>query len=405
MTDIHTKAFQFIQSHQIFGAQVSHSLTNQLLVPQRSVSEQRGHFEGLSKQTNDLIKRAAARQALKKNILVEYKQIESKDEIFRYPLTQNSISLVKEFLRIEQLYLDLCTDKNRVKSTVLPQSNYISLQKFSKEYEQRYNKLFNFIALKKILAVSDAFFKVKILKDSVSSNDMNNYYIELHEFGSVQEYLSYNPEKQTKIFEMKMHQFLKNKHDEFCTREGIYFDYSVESNWLFKFDPDRELENLSYSFSVLDDYSDFIIQKETTKVESNSCLLSNKAKVDLIRERILDKLKKRNDELFASPTEVQRPNLCKDMLIDVAEKLHALLAIRKVSSIYLATVVNHFEGKGCLKFTMDSQEIVGSIKKISLIIPTWLKVIDYKGSWLLKIMPEFSANQVIKYIKSHYKVD
>ena len=405
MTDIQSKV-----QHIITGREIN-TFINKTINNKEDVSDKADHdgripvSKAFSKQTNDLIKRAANKDISNKNSLNLPLENNLSVYYYRFPLTNNFVSLIKEFTRIEELYVDICTDKNRIRTPILPQNKYISLQKFSKAYEHRYKKLFSFISLKKILAISDAFFTVKVLKDASNPHDMNNYVIELYEYKNIEEYLRNNAEKQAEEFKKKIYNFLCYKHEEMCQYMKIKFEAFKEQTWIPEFDIDFIYDSLIYVFPILDDYKEFLNQGDTIVAELNKNELSNKDKVELLREKILSKLRKKNQELAEISDKTNIPNINREMVLDVAEKIHALMTIRKISNIYLTTAINHFENKHCLKYAMDTQEIMYSIRKIVAIMPYWLKINEYKEHLMLKMNSDFNLCQIINYIKNHYKDD
>lgn len=407
MTDIHSKAFHLIRTQQIFNTSNKHNDSDQPDSSKDSVNENIDPFtERFTAPTRQLIRRANENQSSKPNELRILKELNSSPDAYIHPLPQNFHDLTEEFLKIDQLYIEICTNENRVKSPILPQNYYASLLKISSAYEQKFDKLFSFIQLKKILAVSDLFFKVRVLKEGVGFNDMSKYYFELREFNNYTE-LQYNPQKQADLFKKKISELLKIKYDEFSRDKKIRINLFAGVNWNPKFDPSEVYDNLNYVFPILEyDKTFFENSTHSCNTESDDYglgMLSTKHKVELLREKVLKKIKKRNDELLSTPIDMLPNCINRDMVLDVAEKIQATMSMKKVSNMYLTTLVNHLENKNCLKYNMDSHEIVTAIRKISDTMPLWLQITDYKGTCLIKMASEFSINQVVKYLKTHYK--
>lgn len=413
MTDIHSRAFQLIRTHHQLSSNNKSLLEQPITSEEDNRAPRRSRGTTFSKQTADLLRRAETRQqraefpprTTPEPMIVSRSECDIAASYIDFPLTQNFLNLLAEFGRLAALYVEICTDSNRIRSPILPQNNHVCLAKFGKAYEHRYNRLFSFIALKKVLAVCAAVLRVKVLRDSRGANDLNNYFVELCEFDSVAQYLDSRTDVLVDAFKAKIYRYLGTEHEALCDELGVRFDAAAERAWLAPFDADAAYDRLSYVFPVLDDYAEFLNTRGAITAELPTNVMSNKAKVDVLRVRILDKLRKRNAEYAALPLDGSRHTINKEMVLDVAEKLYALFQVRKVSNIFLATVVKHFEDKNCLGIAMDGQEVVTAIRRASQTMPAWLRIAEHKGMCLLKRSGEFTLLQVIKYISSHYKAD
>lgn len=325
----------------------------------------------------------------------------SEEKYMRFSLTSKFIRLKEEFKMIASVFKSICCDQNRVKNPLLPQNNYVSLKQFKLVYEKRFDRIFSFIVLGRILKIWDGFMKVQ-MTDKQLNADLENYYINI----SGCDLKDADIDRLAVSFNTKLMNYIKCHHDKYIFENRLKFNYCSSNDWVIGFCLNKVYDSLHYRFETVKDCKELIkLNPSLNKASLKKDVIGNKTKIELLRKKIVDKMKNKQKEELNPKTPSKKKDLKLEMLVDIAEKVYYVYKIKNVKSIFLIELVSYLKKKVNLNFFQDIVEINCCLKRLTSLFPEWICFVDYRGKDIIRINKEIGLSHILKRVRIGYKTD
>jgi hypothetical protein len=142
-----------------------------------------------------------------------------------------------------------------------------------------------------------------------------------------------------------------------------------------------------------------LIRTQTEIEESSAKIpMSSSDKVSSLRERIIAKIKEKEDqtkkELALSD---EQPKFVRSELVDFASMIKLFYAIRKVKNMFFVKVVEHLERN--YSKLKSNLEVAQAIRHLVQTVPEWLGLIDNPSGLILRINSDLDMLELEKRIK------
>ena len=208
-------------------------------------------------------------------------------------------------------------------------------------------------------------------------------------------------ESYRRYFKQQLYGTLFEFHERFLANLGYTFDYSKNRDWHIEFTLNDVYNHLNYEPQETPE----CIRMEESWRKKQSVLMeldeSSKEKNACLRQRILN-------TILANEKSIPTSSLCerKDgywrnlgFVGEIVLKTKMLFRLRKVSNIFLASVLHHFKSRAVFAGLTDESEVVGVLSFLAEKVPQWIRFLDNKNGIIVKLNSEMDVEEVMQAVQ------